>query len=92
MNDVPNSLQTFMQMLKKLIPDSKSVTVVYGSDEAMKTAGLAALEKTKHAGLCVTAFIEADFLRPNYTATIDEVLEQSAKGNDLFIDKKSKET
>ena len=56
------------------------MTIVHGSDAAMKSAGLAAMKHVQRAGLCVTGFYEANFYSANYSSIVDQVLGQAEKG------------
>ena len=69
-----------MQTAKVAMPEAKSISIVYGSDDAMRASGFACLEAAKKAGLCVTGFYEANFFSTNYSSIVDGVLEQVAKG------------
>ena len=67
-------------MAKVTMPNSKAVTIVYGSDDATSSAAYAALKTARKAGLCVTGFYKLDFFKTSYSSIVDAVIEQAAKG------------
>ena len=63
-----------------IVPDATAITVVYGSDLAMKETGLNVVDQARSAGLRVDGVFEVDLFTDDYLAVVDDVLGEAQRG------------